>query len=99
MPKINTIVKIEKKKILDLNADIPYVNAYARHKERATGYNAGQEDYGNKSVGLDVEEIYRIMINQWPKKIVLTETIKHNYRVLAQALKDKEDKIIVEVKG
>lgn len=71
-----------------------YVSTYNR------GYNKGQEDYGNREIGLDVGKIKNVILGvsdniAWYdidfKPITKEEAI-------AQALKAQEGEIIVEIK-
>ena len=96
--KINSIVKVEKKKTSPYNDNDRFV----------TGYNQGQEDYGNKDIGLDVGKIEKVIFDyllRTQKERMLQVTARRfgkNTKVsesLAQALKAKQGEIIVEVKG
>lgn len=89
MPKLNMIVKVEKKEI---PIGLEYMTKYDEDKS----YNQGQEDYGNRSVGLSEDKIFEILdkkVDEFNLKISIGQG-----RKIAQALKAQENKLIVEVR-
>ncbi len=87
MAKINTIVKVEERKVV----------RYDGSKEAIENecYNQGQEDYGNKEIGLDVGKIFEVI----KKNNTIKELTPTKIALLATVLKDKEGEIIMEVEG
>ena len=91
--RIKDIVKVEKMEIEEGG-----VRPLIASQQRALwwlSYNQGQEDYGNKKVGLDLGKIKEIL------KSHLSHVLpwkSEQIDMIILALKDREDEIIVEVK-
>ena len=96
MPKINMMVKVEKKEVPILRRETSIRNELMKvilHH----GYNKGQEDYGNKEIGLDVGKIMEVIDKDYEEgNFILPFSIRN---AIALALKAKEGEIIVEVEG
>ena len=98
--KINSIIKVEKKKeYWEDSIDQKHPNA------DNIAFNRGQEDYGNKEIGLDVGKIMEVLDSftytsfgdkkkDRKKQIMWLLATRIE---LAQALKAQEKSIIVEV--
>lgn len=93
--RIDSIVKIEKKQDYDFNG-VSYVESLTDWEQ---GYNQGQEELGNKKIGLDEKKI-AISIEKWllhnNLKVHKSLSIK-DITDIASALKAKESEIIIEV--
>jgi len=93
--KLNSIVPVEKKESLDHFID-------GRLKPTAIEYhNQGQEDYGNREIGLSEEKIIENILATCEEE--LNKTIgfmltKKEAELFAQALVAKEGSIIIETK-
>lgn len=103
--KLNSIVKVEKKEvkcfcvdILEANPEDTPCRCGARDNKL---HNQGQEDYGNREIGLSEEKIIENILATCEEE--LNKTIgfmltKKEAELFAQALVAKEGSLIVELK-
>ncbi len=90
MPKIKEIVEIKKKE-WDKNIDLNDQEIFPVNQ----GYNQALSDLGNKSIGLDVDKIRKV-IHELP--LIMDNLMPSQVVFLAIALKQAEGEIICEVK-
>ncbi len=109
--KLNMIAKVEKKKSEHEEDGQNCGCAYLEDQDiypcqnGVYEYNQGQEDYGDREIGLDVRKLLlSILMNEYPKGIPIINSSTSLYKLfpdeykLAQALKANEGEIIVEKK-